>query len=264
VKGSPRHDADDLSGRAAVVTGGTKGIGLAIAAELLRAGASVTVASRKSEGVAAAVAQLSEIADLDRVVGVVAHVAAADQAAAAVQRTVDAFGRVDILVNNAATNPYNGPLTGISEAAALKTAQVNQYAPLLWTKLATEAWMSEHGGSIVNVASVGGMIVDPNIGFYNATKAGLLLLTRQLAYELGPRVRVNAIAPGLIKTELARAVWEEREHILSEKLPMRRLGTVEDVAYAVRFLVSDRAAWLTGQTIVLDGGALALPIGVEP
>lgn len=259
----PSQDAGELSGRTAIVTGGTKGIGFAIAAELLRSGASVTVASRKTESVDEAVAQLSGIAGSERVLGTVAH--AADEAAArsAIDRTVQRFGSLDILVNNAATNPYNGPLAGISESQAMKTAQVNQYAPLLWTRLAYEAWMAEHSGAVLNIASVGGLIVDPNIGFYNSTKAALLLQTRQLAYELGPKVRVNAIAPGLIKTELARAVWEVREEVLSTKLPMRRLGTVEDVAYAARFLVSPRASWITGQAIVLDGGALCLPIGVE-
>ena len=252
-----------MAGRVAIVTGGTKGIGFAIAAELLRSGAAVTVASRKAVSVQDAVAELQGVAGAEKVFGVVAHVSDEDAARAAVSATVERFGRLDMLVNNAATNPYNGPLIGISESAALKTAQVNQFAPLLWTRLVAEAWMSEHGGAILNVASIGGMIVDPNIGFYNSTKAALLLLTRQLAYELGPNVRVNAIAPGLIKTELARAVWEVREEILSAKLPMRRLGTVEDVAYAARFLLSDRASWLTGQAIALDGGALCLPIGVE-
>jgi NAD(P)-dependent dehydrogenase (short-subunit alcohol dehydrogenase family) len=263
VNARPDRDASELAGRVAVVTGGTKGIGLAVAAELLRAGAAVTVVSRKAESVRDATAELAEIAGAERVLGLVAHVA--DEAAArlAIDETIDRLGRMDILVNNAATNPYHGRLIGLSESAALKTAQVNQFAPLLWTGLAWDAWMSQHGGAVVNVASVGGLIVDPDIGFYNATKAALLLLTRQLAYELGPKVRVNAVAPGLIKTELARVVWEARESILSAQLPLRRLGTVQDVAHAVRFLVSDRASWITGQTLVLDGGALTLPIGVQ-
>ena len=133
---------------------------------------------------------------------------------------------------------------------------------IAWTRCAWLAWMAEHGGAVVIIASVGGLIVDPHIGYYNATKAAMLHMTRQLAYELGPRARVNAIAPGLIKTELARAV-EVREPILTAKLPLRRLGTVEDVANAALFLASDASSWMTGQTLVLDGGATALPIGVD-
>jgi NAD(P)-dependent dehydrogenase (short-subunit alcohol dehydrogenase family) len=258
-----RADPEELKGRVAVVTGGTRGIGFAIAAEYLTAGASVVVASRKSDVVDAAVQELSQIAAADRVLGIVANAGELSHAQAAIEQTMTRFGRVDILVNNAATNPHNGPLINITESAALKTVQVNQFGPVQWTRLVWDAWMSEHGGAVLNISSVGGMVVDPNIGFYNATKAALIHITRQLAYELGPRVRVNAIAPGLIKTELARKVWEEREEILSALLPMRRLGTVEDIAYAARFLTSDRASWITGQTLVLDGGALALPIGVK-
>ena len=259
---APAQDAGELRGRVALVTGGTRGIGKAIAAELLRAGACVVVASRKPDGVDRAVADLCREAPRDRVLGVPANAGDPDQAAAAVARTVERFGRVDILVNNAATNPHMGPLIALSEPAAAKTTRVNQYAPLLWTRLAWDAWMAKHDGVVLNIASVGGLIVDPDIGFYNATKAALMHLTRQLAYELGPAVRVNAIAPGLVKTDLARAVWEAREGVLSARLPLRRLGTVEDIAYAARFLVSDRASWITGQSLVIDGGALALPIGV--
>jgi NAD(P)-dependent dehydrogenase (short-subunit alcohol dehydrogenase family) len=258
----PAQDAAELRGRVALITGGTRGIGKAIAAEFLRAGASVVVASRKPDGVNRAVADLCREAPRDRVLGVPANAGDPDQAAAAVARTMERFGRVDILVNNAATNPHMGPLIAVPESAATKTAQVNQYAPVLWTRLAWEAWMAGHDGVVLNIASVGGLIVDPGIGFYNATKAALMHLTRQLAYELGPTVRVNAIAPGLVKTDLARAVWEAREDVLSARLPMRRLGTVEDIAHAARFLVSDRASWITGQSLVIDGGALALPIGV--
>jgi NAD(P)-dependent dehydrogenase (short-subunit alcohol dehydrogenase family) len=172
------------------------------------------------------------------------------------------FGRLDVLVNNAATNPYMGDLLGIDLPRAEKTVRVNQYGMLAWTRCAWDAWMSSHSGVVINMASVGGLIVDPQIGFYNATKAAMLLMTRQLAYELGPKVRVNAIAPGVIKTELARAVWEKREPILVETLPLRRLGTVEDVANAALFLASSASSWMTGQTLVLDGGATALPIAV--
>lgn len=253
----------ELDGRTALVTGGSRGIGKAIAAAYLRAGASVVIASRKLDAVKAAAEDLAVTTGSDQILGVAANAGDPDQAAEAVQHTIDRFGRLDILVNNAATNPHMGPLVELTASQAAKTTQVNQYGPVLWTRLAWDAWMAEHGGAIVNIASVGGMVVDPHIGYYNATKAALLHLTRQLAYELGPKVRVNVIAPGLIKTDMARAVWEEREDILSASLPLRRLGTPEDIADAATFLVSDRASWITGQSLVIDGGALVLPIGVD-
>jgi NAD(P)-dependent dehydrogenase (short-subunit alcohol dehydrogenase family) len=253
----------DLGGRVAVVTGGTQGIGRAIAAELLAGGARVVVASRKLAGVEEAVGALGAEYGVERVHGLAANAGDTAQAEAVVAATMERFGRLDILVNNAATNPHMGPLVQLTESKAMKTALVNMYAPVMWARLAWEAWMAEHGGAILNVASVGGLVVDPGIGFYNATKAALIHLTRQLAYELGPNVRVNVVAPGLVKTELSRAVWEERESVLSDALPLRRLGTVSDIAHAARFLVSDQASWITGQLLVLDGGALALPIGVK-
>jgi NAD(P)-dependent dehydrogenase (short-subunit alcohol dehydrogenase family) len=254
----------ELEGRVAVVTGGTQGIGRAIAAELLAGGANVVVASRKPAGVQEAVRVLAAEHGADRVYGLPANAGDTEQAEAVVAAALERFGRLDILVNNAATNPHMGPLVELTESKAMKTALVNLYAPVMWSRLVWRAWMAEHGGAILNVTSVGGLVVDPQIGFYNATKAGLIHLTRQLAYELGPEVRVNAVAPGLVKTELSRAVWEEREDILSSVLPLRRLGTVSDIARAVRFLVSEQASWITGQLLVLDGGALALPIGVRP
>jgi NAD(P)-dependent dehydrogenase (short-subunit alcohol dehydrogenase family) len=222
----------------------------------------VVIASRKLDAVKAAAEELALETGSDHILGVAANAGDPEQAAATVEQAMARFGRIDILLNNAATNPHMGPLIELTESKASKTTQVNQYGPVLWTKLVWDAWMKEHGGSVLNVASVGGMVVDPHIGYYNATKAALLHLTRQLAYELGPKVRVNVIAPGLVKTDMARAVWEEREDILSASLPLRRLGTPEDIAEAATFLVSDRASWITGQSLVIDGGALSLPIGV--
>jgi NAD(P)-dependent dehydrogenase (short-subunit alcohol dehydrogenase family) len=253
-----------LDGRVAVITGGSRGIGLAIARAYRDAGAHVTIAARKAAGLADARAELEAVPAAGRVHTVVANAGEPADAERCVDETMAAFGRVDILVNNAATNPYHGALIDLDLPRAEKTVRVNQYGMLAWTRCAWRASMAEHGGAIVNIASVGGLIVDPHIGYYNATKAAMIHLTRQLAYELGPRARVNAIAPGLIKTELARAVWEAREPILTAKLPLRRLGTPEDVAHAAVFLASDASSWITGQTLVIDGGALSLPIGVEP
>jgi len=252
-----------LEGRVALVTGGSRGIGLGIARAFRAAGADVVVSARKPEGLAAAREDLLGVEGDGDVHTVVANAGEPEQAERCVAETVARYGRLDVLVNNAATNPYMGDLIGLDPPRADKTVRVNQYAPVVWTRYAWHAWMAEHGGAVVNIASVGGLIVDPHIGWYNATKAALLHLTRQLAYELGPRARVNAIAPGLIKTELARAVWEPREPILTARLPLRRLGTVEDVAAAALFLASDASGWMTGQTLVLDGGATVLPVGVE-
>jgi NAD(P)-dependent dehydrogenase (short-subunit alcohol dehydrogenase family) len=253
-----------LADRVAVITGGSRGIGLAIAHAYRAAGAHVVIAARKADGLAAARASLEAVAAGGDVHTVVANAGEPDQAQSCVDETMARFGRIDILVNNAATNPYHGDLIDLDLPRAEKTVRVNQYGMIAWTRCAWKASMAEHGGAILNIASVGGLIVDPHIGYYNATKAAMIHLTRQLAYELGPKARVNAIAPGLIKTELARAVWEVREPILTARLPLRRLGTPEDVANAAVFLASDASSWITGQTLVIDGGALALPIGVEP
>jgi NAD(P)-dependent dehydrogenase (short-subunit alcohol dehydrogenase family) len=252
-----------LDGRVAVVTGGSRGIGLAIAQAYRAAGADVVIAARKAAGLAEARAELLGTEARGQVHTVVANAGEPEQAQRCIDETMERFGRVDILVNNAATNPYHGDLLDLDLPRAEKTVRVNQYGMIAWTRCAWKASMAEHGGAVVNIASVGGLIVDPHIGYYNATKAAMLHMTRQLAYELGPKARVNAIAPGLIKTELARAVWEVREPILTAKLPLRRLGTPQDVAAAAVFLASDASSWITGQTLVIDGGALALPIGVE-
>ncbi|MFI7702092.1 SDR family oxidoreductase [Nonomuraea sp. NPDC049480] len=252
-----------LGTRVAVITGGSQGIGRAIARAYRAAGAHVVIAARKPEGLAAARADLLGLDADGDVHTVVANAGEPDQAQRCVEETMERFGRVDILVNNAATNPYYGDLIDLDLPRAEKTVRVNQYGMIAWTRCAWKASMAEHGGAVINIASVGGLIVDPHIGYYNATKAAMIHMTRQLAYELGPKARVNAIAPGLIKTELARAVWEAREAVLTAKLPLRRLGTPEDVANAALFLASDASSWITGQTLVIDGGALALPIGVE-
>lgn len=252
-----------LEGRVAVVTGGSRGIGLGIAQAFRAEGAHVVIASRKADGLAAAREELLRVKGDGEIHEVVANVGEPADAERCVEETVSRFGSLDVLVNNAATNPYMGDLLDLDLPRAEKTVRVNQYGMVAWTRCAWRAWMSEHGGAVVNIASVGGLVVDPHIGWYNATKAAMLHMTRQLAYELGPMARVNAIAPGLVKTELARAVWEPREPILTAKLPLRRLGTVEDVARSAVFLASSASSWMTGQTLVLDGGATVLPIGVE-
>ncbi|MTD17262.1 glucose 1-dehydrogenase [Nakamurella sp. YIM 132087] len=253
-----------LDGKVALITGGSRGIGFGIATAFRAEGATVVLTARKAAGLDEAREQLLATPGTGQVHTVVANAGDPDQAAAAVAETAERFGPLDVLVNNAATNPYMGPLADIDLSRAAKTAQVNQIAPMLWIHAAREHGMGrDSGAAVINVASVGGLLVDPHIGFYNATKAALIHLTMQLGYELGPDIRVNAIAPGVIKTELARAVWEAREGVLTAQLPMRRLGTVEDCGNAAVFLASDLSSWITGHTLVIDGGALGLPRAVQ-
>lgn len=244
-----------FEGRAAIVTGGSKGIGLATARRLARGGAHVMIMSRRPENLRTAVASMP---DLD-VAWIAGNAGDPADIAKCIAACVDRFGAVDILVNNAATNPYFGDIASLDLDRALKTVSVNLVAPLLWAQQVANAGMRERSGTIVNISSIGGMSVEPAIGWYNTTKAALIHLTRQLAFEFAPRIRVNAVAPGLIRTELARALWEKDGDAWAEKLPLGRLGEPEDVANAVAFLVSDEAGWMTGQTLVVDGGALTLP-----
>jgi NAD(P)-dependent dehydrogenase (short-subunit alcohol dehydrogenase family) len=248
-----------LDGKTALVTGASRGIGLAIARRFVEAGADVMLSSRHHDALVEAAATLEGLDG--RTAVVVAHAGDPEQAAAAVAATLERFGRLDILVNNAGTNPHFGPMLGIDRGAAEKTVEVNQLGVLAWVQAAASAWLAEHGGSVINMSSVGGLLVDPGIGWYNVTKAALIHLTRHLALELGPSVRVNALAPGLIKTKFARALWEPHEAQVAARLPLRRLGVPDDVATAALFLASDAASWITGQTLVIDGGSSVLPNG---
>jgi NAD(P)-dependent dehydrogenase (short-subunit alcohol dehydrogenase family) len=171
-----------------------------------------------------------------------------------VESTLQHWGRLDLLVNNAGINPVYGPLMDVDLGAARKVLEVNVLSSLRWSQLAYHSWMQANGGCIVNVASVTGLTAARGLGVYGTSKAAIIALTRQLGDELGPDVRVNAIAPGVIRTEFSRALYEGSEDAVVATYPMRRLGTPQDVAGAVAFLASDDAAWITGQTIVVDGG----------
>jgi NAD(P)-dependent dehydrogenase (short-subunit alcohol dehydrogenase family) len=243
----------DFAGRVAVLTGATRGIGLALAQELVNRGASVVVTARKPAELDDAVATL----DPDGTGRAVASRGSADDAEhqqATVALALDRFGRLDHLVNNAAVNPQYGPLMEADLSAVRKVFDVNVTATLAWTQLAWQAWLGEHGGSVLNVASVGGIRAGSPIGAYNASKAALIHLTRQLGVELGPKVRVNAVAPAVVKTTFARALYEDREDEVAAAYPLKRLGVPSDIGAAGAFLLSDAASWITGETLVVDGG----------
>ncbi len=241
-----------VDGKVVLVTGASRGIGEAAAAEFLASGAKgVVVTSRKADNVEGAAERLG---DPERVHPVVAKADVPEHAAAAVGAAIERFGACDILVNNAGTNPVAGDLADVDLGGVQKTWAVNQLGPLLYAREAWNQWMGSHGGAIVNVASVAGLGPGPLLGAYNVSKAALIHLTRQLALEMAPGVRVNAVAPAVVKTVLARGLWEGREEAVAASHPLGRLGTPEDIAAAIVFLASDRASWITGVTLPVDGG----------
>lgn len=241
----------NVDGRVALVTGASRGIGRAIAAELLSSGArGVTITSRKPEVVERAAEEL----DSERCFAVPGNVGDDEHVADAVARTIERFGALDILVNNAGTNPVAGPLLDMDLGAVDKTWHVNQRAPLVAAREAWRGWMAEHGGVVCNVGSVGGLRPSPALGAYNISKAALHHLTRQLAHELAPQVRVNAVAAAIVRTDFAEMLYTWDEEAVARAHPLHRLGEPEDVARAVTFLVSDAASWMTGVVLPVDGG----------
>jgi 3-oxoacyl-[acyl-carrier protein] reductase len=241
-----------LDGRVALVTGGTRGIGRAIVEAYVAAGAAVCVLARKPDELAETEAAVRELGGT--IVTVAGSAGDPDAIDEVVARCVAELGQLDILVNNAATNPAFGPMIETEPAKVRKVLEVNVEGALLLAQAAWRAWMREHGGVILNVASVGGIQPSPFIGIYNASKAALVHMTKQLALELGPDVRVNALAPGLVKTHMARALWETDEEGIAVRHPLRRIGAPDDIAGAALYLASDIASWLTGTVLVIDGG----------
>lgn len=257
---SPADPADPAGrryeGRTAVVTGASRGIGLAIAARLVREGARVCITARKPEALAEAVAGLNDGHDAPVAIGIAGRADDPEHQAQALATTQETFGAISLLVNNTGINPAYGPLLDTPLEAARKTFDVNVLAVLGWVKLALSHGLAGPGGALVNVASVAGLRPAPGITLYGASKAALVSVTESLAVELAPAVRVNAVAPAVVKTKFATALYEGREDEVAAAYPLRRLGDPDDIAAAVAFLGSSDAAWITGQTLVVDGGLL--------
>ncbi|AGP29979.1 SDR family oxidoreductase [Corynebacterium terpenotabidum] len=259
----------DFSGRTAVVTGGSRGIGYATASLLAASGATVFLTSRTREDAEAAAAQIT--ADLaDRgvtvaVTGLAGHVGQADAATAVCTTAVATTGRLDVLVNNAGTNPAYGPVTDQDPALIAKVFEINTTAPVVWARAALEAGLGAApdgaAGAIVNIASIGALTMEDGIGIYNGSKAALLHLTRQMARELGPRIRVNSVSPGVVRTRFAEALWKEHEAAVAATTPMGRIGEPADIADAVCFLAAPTSGWITGTNLVIDGGQLVGTVG---
>ena len=238
-----------FEGKVALITGGSRGIGLGIAQRLVDEGGSVIITGRKQESLDAAVAALGE-----RASAVAGKADDAEHRARVFEHIAERHGRIDHLVNNAGINPVYGPLLETDPIAVQKIFAVNVVAMMEWTRDAMAAGLSK---SIVNISSGSAMAASPGIAFYGVSKAAVVNLTIQLASELGPEIRVNAVAPAVLKTDFARTLYEGREEQVADGYVLKRLGVPEDVAAPVAFLLSDDASWITGQTLVINGGGRA-------
>ncbi|MFI1801404.1 SDR family oxidoreductase [Streptomyces sp. NPDC020379] len=240
------------SGKVALVTGASRGIGYGIAEALVARGDRVVITGRNEDALKDAVESLGA----DRVIGVAGKAHDEAHQRAAVERAMETFGRVDHLVNNAGTNPVFGPIADLDLAVARKVFETNVISALGFAQQTWKAWQKENGGAIVNIASVAGLGASPFVGAYGISKAAMVNLTLQLAHEMAPGVRVNAIAPAVVKTKFAAALYEGREAEAVASYPLGRLGVPADIGGAAAFLLSDAAGWITGQTLVMDGGIL--------
>jgi NAD(P)-dependent dehydrogenase (short-subunit alcohol dehydrogenase family) len=249
--------AEDLKGKSALVTGASRGIGKAVAAELLSRGADVLITARKPEPLEEAATELRGLGHTGQVVALAGNSGDDAARAEAVRAAVAEFGSLDILINNTGINPTYGPLVDADLNAVRKIFDVNVVAALGYVQEAYRAWMRANGGAIVNVASVAGIRSSGLIAAYGASKAALIRLTEELAWQLGPSIRVNAVAPAVVKTSFADALYSADEDAAASAYPMKRLGNPEDVAALIGFLVSDQASWITGEVVRVDGGLLS-------
>jgi NAD(P)-dependent dehydrogenase (short-subunit alcohol dehydrogenase family) len=240
-----------FAGKVALVTGASRGIGFAVAERLVAEGARVCITARKTEALEVAVESLGGKEHAMLVAGKGDDV---EHHSAAVAAAIDAYGRLDVLVNNTGINPAFGPMIEQELSAARKVFDVNVLGVVGWIKAAYDAWLGANGGAIVNIASIAGTAPAPGLGYYAASKAALIQMTQQLGFELAPKIRVNAVAPAVIKTQFARALYEGREEEAAAGYALGRLGLPHDVAGAVAFFASSDADWITGQTLVIDGG----------
>lgn len=237
-----------------LVTGASRGIGLAIATRIVADGGRVVITARGQEPLDAAVAGLG---GPTVALGIAGRADDPQHRADVFARITAEFGRLDHLVNNAGINPAYGKALDVDDALVRKILEVNVIGTLAWSRDAVAAGLA---GSIVNIASIAGITAAPGIALYGMSKAAIISLTTQLAFELAPGIRVNAVAPAVVKTDFARALFEGREAEAAAGYPLGRLGEPDDVAGPVAFLLSDDAAWITGQTLVIDGGGSLAPV----
>ncbi|MEV5879551.1 SDR family oxidoreductase [Streptomyces sp. NPDC052101] len=240
----------ELSGKVALVTGASRGIGYGVAEALVARGDRVCITGRGEDALKEAVDKLGS----DRVIAVAGKAHDLAHQAEAVERTMEAFGRVDFLVNNAGTNPVFGPIADLDLNVARKVFETNVISALGFAQKTWHAWQKDNGGAIVNIASIAGLAPSPFIGAYGVSKAAMINLTQQLAHEFAPKVRVNAIAPAVVKTKFAQSLYENREEEAAAAYPLARLGVPSDIGGAAAFLTSVQSDWITGQTLVVDGG----------
>jgi NAD(P)-dependent dehydrogenase (short-subunit alcohol dehydrogenase family) len=254
----------DLDGKVAIITGSSRGIGRAIALRMAEHGARVAISSRKMAA-CEAVAKAINADHPGRAIAVRANIASKEDLAHLVAETQKAFGKIDVLVSNAASNVHFGPMAGISDDAFRKTLDNNLLSAHWLVGMVAPGMIERRDGSIIIVSSVGGLRGSKNIGVYNITKAADLQLARNLAVELGPHnIRTNCIAPGLVKTDFSRALWDDPENLANalRVIPLGRIAEADDIAGAAVFLASAAGRYVNGETIVVDGGLTVAAAGI--
>jgi NAD(P)-dependent dehydrogenase (short-subunit alcohol dehydrogenase family) len=248
----------NLSGKVAIVTGSSRGIGLAIAAALAEHGARVVISSRKQDACDEVAQAINAQHGDERAIAVAANISSKDDLQNLVDEARKAFGKIDVLVCNAASNPYYGPMAGISDEQFRKILDNNVIANHWLISMVAPEMLERGEGSIIIVSSIGGLTSSTMIGAYNISKAADFQLARNLAAEFGPKgVRVNCIAPGLVKTDFARALWENPDtlKLVTKGTPLRRIGEPHEIAGAAVYLASPASTFMTGQAMIVDGGS---------